>query len=151
MRHLAVVLVVAWAASSHAQVVEKGDYVVVRGALAACTCWSDRVIDVARIDGYGAVEVLGREIPALGEAYDAMRQGILEAIAEHTGAAPKSLTVEILKPDQYGSDLMGDFAMSRRHPLAWCPSGNVIRESSGSPSDADAESIRRLELADAGA
>ena len=112
-RLAAVIVFLTFSATSHAQSVEVGDYLVVRGAIAGCEGWENRILDVKKVQDDRPLEVLGlRAMDVLGLDSREIHIQLLRSISAATGRTPKSLRVEILNDDSEYRLIIGEYRAS---------------------------------------
>jgi len=93
------VLIAFFALSAHcyADTVEEGNYIVVRGVIKGCEKWTNRVLEVVKVDGPHSISLLGiPEIEVIHQSAQQVKSQLENQVEERTGNRPTSLGIEIL-------------------------------------------------------
>lgn len=97
MKALLIIALLVWGTSCLAQSAQEGSYIVVRGAVEGCEVWSDRILDVVKVDNDTPIKLLGiPDISVAGLTHKQIKSNLLMAVENHTGKKPESITVKIL-------------------------------------------------------
>lgn len=125
-----------------------GGFLAVRGAIVGCESWTDRVLELVRLDSEQPLTLLGLPgFDVLGLNAEEIKELIEDGVEQEAGKRPHSLTVELLKIEAEYRLLLNDY---KAHLVALmkesCPSRPRRSIPWNEQLDEQMEEIRRIEI-----
>ena len=125
-----------------------GSYIVVKGAVAGCEAWTDRILEIVEIESEQPVTILGLPGLSVLGLYDAeIQEMLLDAVEKETGNRPQTLSIRVIHFETEYRLLLNQYAES----LNMLIGGKCLRPQPPAKSreqriEEDIEKIRRYEL-----
>lgn len=126
MKYILLIVFIASGTQCLAQSVGNGSYIVIRGAVEDCKAWSDRILDVAKVEDNKPVTLLNiPDISVMQLNSEQINLNLLTTIQNLTGNQPESITVEILESEAEYQSIVKEYGTSLNALLSGsCPFGN---------------------------
>ena len=145
MRRISAIFWLLFAIPCSAGEAELGNYIVVRGAVLGCEAWTDRILEIVKIESEAKPTVLGiPDIEVLGSSEEQIKVTVSDAIEKETGTRPQSLSIELINSVPELRPLVGFYAYSlQEFKKDECPMEFKHRKIPGHYLEEQIEKLRR--------
>ena len=126
-----------------------GGFLVVRGAIVGCEQWTNRVLELVRLDSEQPLTLLGMPgFEVLGLNAGEIKELIGDRVEQNTGERPRSLSVDLLRHEADYRLLLNDYAAHLQALIKdSCPYPQRSTVPFNEQIDEQMEEIRRIDIA----